>query len=209
MNKLDYLVLILLVLSAFLGYRRGFLSVLGGLATTLIALVIAFLYRTQLAMVLEEQFGAITLLAQSLGEKIPQPAFGTTSNSFLPAIKTLPYVQKQLNNLSEMIIIAISFIVLYIVISTVLKILWRMLEKPFGNGLLGSINRVTGMLLLVSKNFLLTAVLLGVSAPFIKNGVDIGIKGLANTNLLIEQSRVSPWLLDFFTWLTTLIGWGA
>lgn len=209
MNKLDFLILIIVVVSAFSGYAKGLLSVLGRLATTLIALVIAVLYRTPLAMYMEEQFGAITLLAQSLGGKIPQPAFGTSVDKYLPALKTLPYVQKQLTSLAEMIIIAISFVLLYIVVSLLLKLLWRMLEKPFGDGLLGKINQVVGMLLLVSKNLLLMAILLGITVPFIKHGVDIGIKSFANTNQMIEQSWSSPYLLSLFTWMAKLVGLGA
>lgn len=207
MNTLDYLVLTLLVVSALSGYYRGLLSVLGGLASTLVALFIAIVYRHELALYLEEKFGLITLLAKAMAEKIPQPAWSDApARDILPSLKTLPFVQEQLANFAQIIVAAICFILLYIIISKGLRLLWKLLEAPFYKGILGSINRLAGMLLLVAKNLLLMAVALGILVPFVKSGVGMGITGLINTSLWIDRSCTAPYLLDLFAGLEKLIG---
>ena len=206
MNTLDYLILTLLGVSALSGFYRGLMSVLGGFASTLIALFIAIVYRNELALYLEKEFGLITLLSQTMADKIPQPALGgATAGEFLPSIKTLPFVQEQLANFAHMVVVAISFILLYMIISKGLRLIWKLLEAPFYKGILGRINRFAGMLLLVAKNILLTAVVLGILYPFLKSGVGMGITGLINTNLWIDQSLTAPYLLNLFAGMESLL----
>ncbi len=207
MNTLDYLILTLLVVSALTGYYRGLMSVLGGFASTLIALLIAIVYRKELALYLEKKFGLISLLSETMADKIPQPAWADSpAKDILPSIKTLPFVQEQLANFAQMIVVAISFILLYIIISKGLRLIWKLLEAPFYKGILGRINRLAGMLLLVAKNLLLMAVLLGILYPFVKSGVGMGITGLMNTSLWIDQSWTAPYLLNIFAGLESLLG---
>ena len=209
-NALDYLVLTLVAVSALLGYYRGLIAVLGGLASTLIALFVAIVYRHELALYLEKEFGLTSLLAQAMAEKIPQPAWADApARHIIPSLKTLPFVQEQLANFAQMIVVAICFILLYIIISKGLRLIFKLLEAPFYKGFLGTVNRLAGMLLLVAKNLLLMAVFLGVSYPFVKSGVGIGITGLINTGLLIDQSWSSPYLFNIFTWLESLLGLSA
>ncbi len=210
MNTLDYIILALLGVSALSGFYRGLLSVLGGFARTLFALFIAVVYRNEMALYLEKEFGLITLLSQTMAEKIPQPALGgSPAGEFLPSIKALPFVQEQLFNFAQLIVVAISFVLLYIIISKGLRLIWKLLEAPFYKGVLGWINRVAGMLVLVAKNLLLLAVVLGVLVPFIKSGVGMGITGIMNTSLWIDQSWTAPYLLNLFAGMESLLGLGA
>jgi len=207
MNTLDYLILTLLGVSALSGFYRGLISVLGGFASTLIALFIAIVYRHDLALYLEKEFGLTTLFSQTMADKIPQPAWGgALAGDILPSIKTLPFVQEQLTNFAQMFVVAISFVLLYIIISKGLKLIWKILETPFYQGILGGINRVAGMLLLVAKNILLIAVVMGILVPFIKSGVGMGITGLMNTGLWIDQSWTAPYLLNIFTGIESRLG---
>ena len=210
MNTLDYLILILLGVSALSGFYRGLMAVLGGFASTLIALFIAIVYRNELALYLEKEFGLITLLSQTMADKIPQPALGDSlAGDILPSIKTLPFVQEQLANFAQMIVVAIAFVLLYIIISKGLRLIWKILEGPFYKGLLGGINRVGGMLLLIAKNLLLMAVVLGILVPFLNSGVGMSITGLMDTRLLIDQSWMAHYLLNFFTGMESLLGISA
>lgn len=207
MNTLDYLVLTLLAVSVLLGYYRGLISVLGGLASTLTALFIAVVYRHELALYLEEKFGLTSLLAHAMAEKIPQPAWSDApARDILPALKTLPFVQEQLVNFAQMIVAAICFVLLYIIISKGARLIFKLLEAPFYKGILGRINRLAGMLLLVAKNILLMAVVLGILHPFVKSGVGMGITGLINTGLWIDQSWTAPYLLNIFAGLESMLG---
>jgi uncharacterized membrane protein required for colicin V production len=210
MNSLDYLLLAWLGISALLGFYRGFLAVLGGLASSLIALFIAIIYRNDLALYLEKEFNLQTILAQGIADKLPQLALGGSPiNNFLPALKTLPIVQAQLAGLAQMILVAVSFLLLYIIISKGLRLVWKILEAPFRQGVLGGINRLAGLLLLAGKDLLIMAVLLGISYPLIKSGAGMGIKGFVNASSFIDKSQVAPYLMAVFANLEKLLGLGV
>lgn len=207
MNSLDYLLLAWLGISALLGFKRGLLAVLGGLTSGLIALLIAVIYRHDLALYLEKEFHLQTMLAQGIADKLPQPALGGSPlENFLPALKTLPVVQTQLAGLAQMILVAISFLLLYIIISKGLQLVWKILEVPFRQGIFSGINRLAGLLLLASKDLLIMAVLLGISYPLIKNGAGMDFEGFVKISGLIDQSQVAPYLFTIFTSLEKLLG---
>lgn len=207
MNSLDYFVLIVLGASAIVGYYKGFISVLGGFASTLAAVVIAAVYRDNLALVLDKEFSLKTIFVQAIVEKIPQPVVaGPYGQNLVPSIKDLTFVQNQLTGLAETLLTVISFVLLFIIVSFVLKLLWNVLEASIKKGGMGGINRLAGLALLAGKNLMIMAILLGLLAPFVKNGVNVGMTGLTDTNLWIEQSRTAPLLLDVFTSLEKLLG---
>lgn len=210
MNNLDYLLLAWLGISALLGFYRGFIAVLGGLVSSLIALFIAIFYRNDLALYLEKEFHLQTILAQSIADKLPQPALGGSSvGNFLPALQTLPFVQTQLAGLAQMILVAACFLLLYIIISKGLRLVWGILEVPFRQGILSGVNRLAGLFLLAGRDLLIMAVLLGISYPFIKNGASMGITGFIKASGFIDQSQVAPYLLMIFSNLEKLLGLGV
>lgn len=210
MNSLDYIILVLLGISALMGFYRGFLSVLGGFASTLIALFAAVIYRHELARYLEEEFGLKTLLSQTLADKIPQPSWGSSlQGSMLPSLKDLPVIQEQLAHFAELILVAGSFLLLYIIISKGLRLIWKVMEAPFRRGVLGGINRLAGLLLLTAKDLLIMAVLLGILSPFIKSGAGMAISGFVNMGSLLDHSCLMPYFMDIFTGLETLLGMGV
>ena len=210
MNGLDYLLLVWLAVSAVRGFYRGFLAILGGLTSSLIALLGALIYRNDLAMYLEKEFSLQTILAHFIADKIPQPALGGSPVSkFLPVLKTLPVVQEQLAGLAQLILVAVSFLLLYIIISKGLQLVWKILETPFRHGFLGGIDHVAGLVLMIGKDFLIMAVVLGISYPFIKNGAGMGISGFIKANGFIDHSQAAPYLFIVFTSLEKLLGLGV
>ncbi|CFW99650.1 Colicin V production, CvpA [Syntrophomonas zehnderi OL-4] len=210
MNAFDYMLLALLGISALKGYNRGFLSVLVRFASTLVALCAAFFFRHDLAGYLEKQFGLKTMLAQAVADKFPQPSWGDLkSPDLLPSLKSLPIIQAQLDYFAELVVVVVSFILLYIIISKGLRIIWKLMESPWRQGLLGKINRLAGLLLLVLKDLLIIAVLLGILYPFVQSGAKIGLSGFVNTKIWLDQSYLLPYIMDIFAGLETLLKPGA
>ncbi len=206
-NSLDYLILALLGISALLGFYRGFLSVLGGLASTLIALFVAVIYRNELALYLEKKFGLDMLLSQAIADKIPQPAWSSSpAGSLLPSLKTLPVVQEQLANFAHLILVVLAFLVIYIIISKGLRLIWKVLEAPFRSGVLGGINRLIGLILLAGKDLMIMAVVLGILYPFVKTGAGMGWTGFIDIRNLVDKSSLAPYLFDIFAGLERLLG---
>jgi len=210
MNSLDYLLLAWLVISALIGFYRGSLSVVGGFISSLAALAAAFIYRDDLAVYLEKEFGLQTMLVKVIGEKLPQPALsGSPLDKLLPSLKTLPVVQDKLTDMAQMILIAAAFVLLYIIISQGLQLIVKIMEMPMRGGALGGINRLAGMAIMAGKDLLIMAVVLGISYPFIKSGAVMGIKGLMKAGAMIDQSQLVPYLNLLFTSLEKLLGFGA
>jgi uncharacterized membrane protein required for colicin V production len=210
MNNLDYVILAWLIISALVGFFRGSLGVVGGLASSLAALAAAFIYRDDLAVYLQKEFGLQTMLSQFIAEKLPQPALtGSPLGKILPSLQTLPIVQDKLTNLAHMILTVAAFILLYILVRAGLQLIVKILELPLRNGALGGVNRVAGMVFMAGKDLLIMAVVLGVSYPFIKSGAAMGIKGLLKAGNFIDKSQLVPYLNLIFAGLEKLLGVGA
>ena len=207
MNGLDYVLLLWLALSALAGYKRGLTAVLGGLASTLAALAVAFLYRDQLTLYLEKEFNLQTLLVQQMAEKLPQPALGGSAwDKLLPSLQSLPLVQDRMNELAYLILTAAAFILLYIAVSFGLKLIMKLLAMPFDHGALGFVNRLAGTAFTVGRDVLVMAVLLGILYPFIHSGGAMSIKGLMKAGVLIDNSLLAPYLNIIFISLEKLLG---
>ncbi|MBP1761591.1 MAG: hypothetical protein H6Q64_1133 [Firmicutes bacterium] len=210
MNSLDYLLLAWLGISALIGFYRGSLGVVGGFISSLAALAAAFIYRDDLAVYLEKEFGLQTMLVQFIAEKLPQPVLsGSPLGKLLPSLQTLPIVQDKLKDLAQMILIAAAFLLLFIIISQGLQLIVKIMETPMHRGALGGINRLAGMAIMAGKDLLIMAVVLGISYPFIQRGAAMGIKGLMKAWSLIDQSQLVPYLNLLFTSLEKLLGIGA
>lgn len=210
MNSLDYILLAWLGISALVGFYRGSLGVVGGFVSSLAALAAAFIYRDDLALYLEKEFGLQTMLVQIIAEKLPQPALsGSPLGKLLPSLQNLPIVQDKLKDLAQMILIAAAFLLLYIIISQGLQLIVKILQSPLRGGALGGINRLAGMAIMAGKDLLIMAVVLGISYPFIQRGAVLGIKGLIKAGSVIDQSQLVPYLNLLFTSLEKLLGIGA
>lgn len=210
MNSLDYLLLAWLGISALIGFYRGSLGVVGGFISSLAALAAAFIYRDDLAVYLEKEFGLQTMLVQFIAEKLPQPVLsGSPLGKLLPSLQTLPIVQDKLKDLAQMILIAAAFLLLFIIISQGLQLIVKILQTPLRGGALGGINRLAGMAIMAGKDLLIMAVVLGISYPFIQRGAALGIKGLIKAGSVIDQSQLVPYLNLLFTSLEKLLGIGA
>jgi len=210
MNSLDYLLLAWLGISALVGFFRGSLAVVGGLVSSLAALAGAIIYRNDLALFLEKEFGLQTMLVQAMAERLPQPALGGSPlGKILPVLQTMPFVQDKLASTAQMILAALSFLVLYIIISKGLQIVWKILQSPFRHGILGGVDRLAGAGLMAGKDLLIMAVVLGISYPFIQSGAALGIKGLMKAGSVIDQSWLVPYLNIVFTSLEKLLGLGV
>ncbi|HPT69218.1 MAG TPA: CvpA family protein [Syntrophomonas sp.] len=207
MNMLDYLLLVWLGVSAMAGYNRGFLTVLGGLASSLLALAAAVIFRDDLAVYLEKEFHLQTMLVQAMADKLPQPALGGAPlGNLLPSLQTLPIIQEKLTGVAQMILVAAAFLLLYIVISIGLQLILKGLESPFKQGALGGVNRLAGLAVTTGKDLLIMAVVLGISYPFIQKGAAMGINSLVKANTAIDQLWLVPYLNMIFISLEKLLG---
>jgi len=201
-TTLDYALLLIFVLAAFTGFKRGFLASLGAIFSTLAALLIAYQYQGLLAQYLEETYGLLTLISGVLIDKFP-------------ALTTMQEVQEQLNHMGQMalpdslsstgtiaavpysehlaniLLTVLSFLLLFISISMLLKLIFSLLNHLFNYGAFGFLNRLAGMLLETVKYAIIVAILLLVLNPLLQACSEIGFNWAETTSKTIEKSIVA------------------
>ncbi|HPF20096.1 MAG TPA: CvpA family protein [Syntrophomonas sp.] len=210
MNLLDYLLLGWLAAGMIIGCKKGLVKVIGGLAGTLLGLAAAIIYRDDMALYLEREFGCRTMLVQTIAEKLPQPALGDIPlDTILPPLQSLPVIQNMLTDLAQMILIVGAFLLLYLAVSKGILLLVKLLDMPLRKGALGGLNRLAGTVVMVGKELLVMTILLGIASPIIHNGAAMGLEGLMKAETALEQSYCAAWLQVFFAGLEKLVGIGV
>jgi uncharacterized membrane protein required for colicin V production len=208
-NSLDYMIIAVLLLSGFMGYRRGFIASVGGIVGTLLGLGIAFLYRDDAVAYLQEHYGLVSSLTTVLEKRMPISVWGSnqlTPLSSLPGINEgLAYVHRQFTELAYLLVMALCFLLLYMISSYLIKFFCAILEKLFLSGILGGMNQVAGAGTIITQNICIMAALLGVLNTPLGLGEKIGIKGLSQAAVYIQDSALAPYLLNVFLFLQGMI----
>lgn len=212
-NSLDYIFIAILVLSGLIGYKRGFIASVGGIVSTLVGVVIAFLYRNDAAAYLQEHYGVVSSLAATLEKRMPVPAWSSNQHiplSSLPGLNEgLAYIHRQFMELSYLLVVALCFLLLYIISSYLIKFFCAILEKLFLGGIRGGMNQLAGAGTIMTQNIIIMAALLGVLNSPLGLGTKIGIKGISQATVYIQDSALVPYLLKVFVFFQGIIAGGA
>lgn len=211
-NSLDYIIIASLLLSALAGFRRGFIASLFGIVSTLAGIGIAFFYRDEATAYLQQHWGLVSSLAGMLEKRMPIAAW--VSNQ--PVLSPLPglngglaYIHGQFMDLSYLLVTAVCFVLLYVISSNLIKIIGMVIEKILHWGILGGMNRVAGAGVGMIKNLIIMAALLGVFYYPLGLGSKIGIKGISQAAVLIQDSALVPHLLQVFIFMQGMITGGV
>jgi|GEM_PF-657724 len=209
LNLLDYIIIIILLISGLTGYKRGFFASMTGIAGTLAGLGIAFLYQNQLAKYLQEHYGLVTWLTTTLEKRLPITAWGVKQTglwSSLPGVNDgLSFIHNQVTELAFLIIGALCFLLLYSISKHLLKFLAAILTKIFDWGILGGINRLAGAGIMLVQNTIIIAVVLGITSSPLGLGAKIGMKSVVQMMLFMQGSILAPWLIKIFAWLNSVV----
>jgi len=204
-NYLDYFILLIIILSIVSGMRRGFIEAAGGIISTIIAIFMAIIYYDQCAVLLDEQFGIKLYISELLKEKIIlSPAF--SDNSLLSSINMGNFLANPAWYLSDMILTVVSFILILIVVKLILGFIVKILDSLFSRGALSWVNRFLGLCLVVVKNVVIMAIIVGLIYPVIDISADLGFNGAIEAVQVIEHSLLSEILLSLFKNLKISIG---
>ncbi len=209
LNTLDQGIIVVLIISGILGYKKGMIASLGGIISTLIGLGVAILYRNEAASYLQEHYGVVSKLTLFLEKRLSIPAWGSNQAggiSSLPAVNEgLAYVHMQFTEFALLLVVALSFLLLYIISSLLIKIFCVVLEKMLNMGKLGVINRTGGAGIILAKNIVIMAMLLGVLAAPLGLGSKIGIKTFYQASGFMEGSCLAPYLMKVYAFLQALV----
>lgn len=196
MNLVDIIIVIIIALGAFKGFKRGLINTLGGLFGWAVALVLAVIYNTNFKSFLDQQFGLTAKLGDWLGERFPLPAGVDEASSSAAdielVVESLPmpaFMQDILSDkatslsaqesgpeslsmvfghgIAEMLVIGLSFLLLFFIISFIIKILLKIVSKGVGVTPLRGINRIGGFIVGAGLYSFILAVVIGVIYPFL------------------------------------------
>ncbi|MEA4925112.1 MAG: CvpA family protein [Syntrophomonadaceae bacterium] len=212
-NGLDYIILICLAASILIGYHKGLVRSLGGVVSTAAGLIIAFIFRNPAASYLQEHFNIVNDFTSILEKRL----LNSTGMADQPvAVTSLPFVNqgiaavhRQITEFSYLLIAALCFLALYIITSQLLKLSCTLLERTLGHGILGKFNHGGGVLIMLTQNTLIMAVLAGVLLSPLELGSNIGIKSAGLAAGYLESSALLPYLLRIFDIIHALIINGA
>jgi uncharacterized membrane protein required for colicin V production len=206
-NLLDYLIIGILLYSIIQGFRKGLLESLGGIIGTVGALAAAYIYRQDTALYLEKTLGLKEIMTAAVEKKIPLPTIGQDPSGLLSSINTALHAQCE--NMAHLLIVGISFVLLFLLVSLAVKLAFQLLDKIFGWGLLGSANRLAGVVIVAAKNMIIIAVMIGIFSPMIDKGSKMGLESLTTINALLNSSVVAPHLMTVFIALEKVTGIGV
>lgn len=212
-NELDYIIMIISALSVLIGYRKGLINSLGGVVSTLAGLGIAFLFHNPAANYLEEHFSAVSDLTLLLEQRLFNSADITQPPSIIASLpivnEGMNAIHRQINEFAYMFVATLCFLLLFVISSQLIKICCLVLERILHWGIMGSVNRLGGALIIFARNVVIMAVLAGVLVSPLELGTQIGIKSASQAESYMNSSVLVPYLLKTFDFMKTAAGRGV
>ena len=181
---IDIIVIAIIALSAFLGYKKGLVSILVSFAGMIIAIVLAFilqgpvadfLYNTPIGSSIEQ--GVTKVIEENVQEEN-----NNDNENFITKIlnsnENSQDINKAAESLTKYILKGISFVGILILVFIICYILQMVLNLVFDLPLLNSVNRLGGIGLNVIKTLIKLWVLLAIisfisAIPIVKPVVDV------------------------------------
>lgn len=181
---IDIIVIAIIALSAFLGYKKGLVSILVSFAGMIIAIVLAFilqgpvadfLYNTPIGSSIEQG------VTEVIEENVQQENNNDNENfitKILNSNENSQDINKAAESLTKYILKGISFVGILILVFIICYILQMVLNLVFDLPLLNSVNRLGGIGLNVIKTLIKLWVLLAIisfisAIPIVKPVVDV------------------------------------
>jgi len=201
---LDGIIIIFLIFSAYLGYKKGLTTILISLLGFIIAIILAFMFKSTLANFVIETTDVDITMKQFIGEGIDkaiQSKADTTvpkNNSFYTSIVENMGVNETVDTLSSNVVKFIletaAFILIFLAVTTCAFILQMMLNVVFDLPILSSINSIggvgIGLLMALFKIWIVLAIVSMIVPMYgqLKTIIDSSTitKMLYDTNILVK-----------------------
>lgn len=202
---LDIVILILILLGAIVGYRKGLVGIVVSLASIIISIVLSFILQAPISEALYNDTGVGKIVEQTVynnivssnknGEK-ENTIYDNIINSIIKQ-DTKELTSEQIAKTVTMFILkGLSFILIFIVVSIICYIIQAVLNLVFSLPLLNSVNKFGGAAAGVIKNILRIYIVLAIisfMAPMaimepVLNFVNSSVitKLLYNNNILVS-----------------------
>lgn len=206
---IDILLILVIALSAFIGYKKGFVKVIVKLGTFLIALVLAFLLQSSVAKFIGEDIGFKNTISTTVQNKLSDYAkskeddkktdikmLEKTIDEINSAAeeKKAEVIQKWANNISDFILKGLSFIIIFFTVAIVMGIISLILNTVVKLPVLNTLNGVLGLgsavILMVFRIMILLTIIYFMSPLEIVEPVINYINTSCITKLLYENNII-------------------
>lgn len=206
---IDIVLILVIALSAFIGYKKGFVKVIVKLGTFLIALVLAFLLQSSVAKFIGEDIGFKNTISTTVQNKLSDYAkskeddkktdikmLEKTIDEINSAAeeKKAEVIQKWANNIADFILKGLSFIIIFFTVAIVMGILSLILNTVVKLPVLNTLNGVLGLgaavILMTVRIMILLTIIYFVSPLEIIQPVINYINTSCITKLLYENNII-------------------
>ncbi len=202
MNAFDYFVIAILILSAVSGFNKGFINAVGNIISLAAGILLAVVYYDSFASYLQEYYGLITALSEVIRSKIPLTVINMESTILINGMD----FDDAAHYLAYLLILAVSFIVIFLLSSKIVQMLWSGLDNLFSWGWLSSINRLLGMVLAVAKNLIVLTIILGLLYPALVLASGMGFYIILSVVDAMDKSITAAYMLQTYAMLKDLAG---
>ncbi|MDD3888675.1 MAG: CvpA family protein [Syntrophomonadaceae bacterium] len=204
-NLLDYIILAVIVLSAMAGLYKGLVKAVGGIVSIVAGILVAARFYGTCLLYIEKSFGVISLLAAAIRNRVPltalslMPGFSTKVNLNQPFVDTAQW-------LANMLVLAVCFLLIFLVSSKLVNLCFDLVGSLFNRGIFSWVNRLLGMALIMAKNIIIMAVVLGLLYPSIELASRMGFHNALEASRYLQASLLVDNLLVLFNLLKVMLG---
>lgn len=206
LNWLDWLLLVLLIIAAVRGYRRGAIREIGGLVAYIVSVMAAVIYAPRLAEYLVRAFPVLTdrlaswLVGTAAGSKAAANPLLTSplGDLFDIGLPVGPLIGEWL---ARGFMTVVAFIILLLVVAALARWLTSLVSSAFHRTPLGGIDRLLGFAVGGFIGALSLGLALSLVTFFAKLGSAAGPEGPFRAAL--NSSALAPYLMQLFAWAAT------
>jgi len=207
-NSLDYIFIALLLISALVGFRRGFIDTFGGMLSLGLGLLAAAVFYDDFAYYLERHYSLIDIIADFIRGNVILPSLFSLSENFGTVVPESTVATPDFY-FANLLTLAGCFLLLLLSVSLFVKLGFKGLSSLLGWGVLGGINRLLGMVLETAKNLFIMAGLVGLLYPVVTAAAQIGLQGAAEIIKYTDESIIFDGFLNVFYLLRVMIGFNV
>lgn len=203
-NVVDYIIVIILLLSAINGFQQGFFLSLGRMTSAILAIGLAIFYGNDFVIFLDSKFDVIGTLAEFINQKIP--ILSTHPSMLLSFIDRQEAIIEPSEQLARFMFGPIAFLTLFLISKFMFTLFFVSLNRITSRGFLGGINRTLGMLTIILQNLLILTVILGIAIPPLEFAAKIDIMGAVAVYNYLQNSLLVEYLVGVFENLKIITG---
>lgn len=207
LNNLDGILIGILLIGAFMGYRKGFIKSAGAVIAIIVGLLAALIFWQPATDYLEKNYMIVSSIDYGIQGMVPIPTFDGLEGMVPSLYDSAQYAYRGATyHVARILVSALVFVLLLLLVAGFLKLVWSILSMSLNWGIIGAINRLGGMGFELAKVLLILAIVVGIANPFIKALARTGLPSAVNAQTYLLSSQLVPYLENIFQLMGRITG---